>query len=448
MIFLNNLWFLLTSESEIVSSIMTFPFYFIENFLCLYFFTTLIHINLSKKQKQIYVITVSLVSILSSIFIGFPFEYIFSFIFAFILLFKLYKQEFGISILSIIISFAIFSVANSLLIIPFTKVLYISTNVLMLTPIYKIIYYCFVYLFVFIIVFVIKHVKLYATKKLNFDRSINSIILKNVLLGIVILCVQGFSTYYSINIVPVSITILNLALLLIYFFLSFYSLTKTTELYLTTRQLENAENYNKSLTILYDNVKGFKHDFDNMVNTIGGYISANDLAGLKNYYSDLKRDCNDLNNVAVLNPNIINNPGIYNLLISKYEKATKLNIKINFEFFFDFTNLHMPIYEFSRILGILLDNAIEASKDCDERIINLVFRDSPRNNVQIVIIENTYLDRNVDTSKIFCKGVSGKENHSGIGLWEVKQIEKKYNNIVLHTSKDDYFFKQHLEIYY
>ena len=33
----------------------------------------------------------------------------------------------------------------------------------------------------------------------------------------------------------------------------------------------------------------------------------------------------------------------------------------------------MKIYEFARILGILLDNAIEASSECEEKIINLTF---------------------------------------------------------------------------
>ena len=53
-----------------------------------------------------------------------------------------------------------------------------------------------------------------------------------------------------------------------------------------------------------------------------------------------------------------------------------------------------------------------------------------------------------NTKTIFEKGVSGKENHTGIGLWEVNQIISKNNNIVLHTSKNDTYFKQQLEIYY
>ena len=108
----------------------------------------------------------------------------------------------------------------------------------------------------------------------------------------------------------------------------------------------------------------------------------------------------------------------------------------------------MKIYEFARILGILLDNAIEASSECDEKIINLVFREDAKNSRQLIILENTYKNKAIDTEKIFEKGITEKENHTGLGLWEVRKIVKKTRNTNLYTTKDNKFFKQQLEIYY
>ena len=220
-----------------------------------------------------------------------------------------------------------------------------------------------------------------------------------------------------------------------------------TKLVLTTQELESAEAYNRSLSVLHDNVRGFKHDFDNIVATIGGYIKTDDMEGLKKYYHQLEDDCQRVNNIATLNPNVINNPGIYNLLSSKYHKADEKHIKINLEFFLDLNTLHVKIYEFSRILGILLDNAIDASSECEEKIINIKFRNENKNNRQVVIIENTFNNKDVNTETIFNKGVSSKENHSGLGLWEVRQILKKNNNLNLHTEISGKFFRQQLEIY-
>ena len=116
-------------------------------------------------------------------------------------------------------------------------------------------------------------------------------------------------------------------------------------------------------------------------------------------------------------------------------------------FLLDLTTLKMKIYEFARILGILLDNAIDACNECNEKIINITFRNDCKNNRQLITIENTYNNKDVDTDKIFEKGITGKENHTGLGLWEVRKIIKKNNNANLYTSKTYKFFSQQLELY-
>lgn len=179
-----------------------------------------------------------------------------------------------------------------------------------------------------------------------------------------------------------------------------------------------------------------------------GYVKTNDMTGLKNYYKGLESDCQRVNNLATLNPNIINNSGIYNLLNSKYHKADEKNIKINLEFFLDLNTLNMDTYEFSRIFGILLDNAIEAASESDEKVINVVFRNEEIKNRQIVIVENSYKDKNIDMDMIFKKGVSSKSEHTGLGLWEVRNVVKKHDNLNLYTHKNNKFFIQQLELYY
>ena len=108
----------------------------------------------------------------------------------------------------------------------------------------------------------------------------------------------------------------------------------------------------------------------------------------------------------------------------------------------------MKIYEFARILGILLDNAIDSANECEEKELNIIFRNEDKNNRNIVLIENTYNDKDVNIDEIFNKGITSKENHSGLGLWEIRQILKKNNNLNLHTTKNDKYFSQKLEIYY
>ena len=53
----------------------------------------------------------------------------------------------------------------------------------------------------------------------------------------------------------------------------------------------------------------------------------------------------------------------------------------------------------------------------------------------------------MDTEKIYEKGFSSKQNNTGLGLWETRQILKRNNNLNLFTTKNSEFFKQQLEIY-
>ena len=313
---------------------------------------------------------------------------------------------------------------------------------------YRIPFILLTYLIAFIFNLIIKYRKITLNVLEDFDKKTKSIITINFIFGFLTIFLQGALSAKYIDILPVEFTFFNFICLLAYFSLTFYSLAKIMNLVTTTKKLESAEEYNKTLHILHDSVRGFKHDFDNIVTTIGGYINTNDMEGLKNYYSQLEEDCSRVNNLYILNPDNINNPGVYNLLTTKYNEAEEKGIKVTLTVLLDLNDLHMKIYEFARILGILLDNAIDAATECDSKVLNIVFRNEAKNNRNIILIENTYKDKDVDIDQIFNKGVTGKENHTGLGLWEVKQILKKNNNVNLYTTKNEQYFSQQLEIYY
>ena len=141
-------------------------------------------------------------------------------------------------------------------------------------------------------------------------------------------------------------------------------------------------------------------------------------------------ECHINNNLSTLNPEVINNAAIYNILATKYYKADELNIDIDLQVFINLNNLKMDIYDFSRILGILLDNAIEAASQCEQKCIKIEIRDIKPKNCQMLTIENTYLDKDIDINKLAEKGYTSKtedkENH-GIGLWQVAKLVKNPN---------------------
>ena len=445
---LNNLWVAISTPNESLLNILSIPLFFVEVFIVMHLFLTIMNINATKKQKLIYLLTASCISFVTNMFIPSPYCLFINYFVIAITAYLVFKNSIFKTILSIVLTLVIINLVTILMANPYITLFHITSEQLNTIPIYRILYMILVYLLIEIITLVLKYKDLRIEFLENIDSKNKYIIFANLFFGILAVIFQCLILFYYIDILPNIITFLGFFFLLIYFVISAYSFTRIFKLILTTQKLESAEEYNHTLRVLHDNVRGFKHDFDNIVTTIGGFIRTDDMEGLKNYYEELEDDCQRVNNLYVLNPEIVNNDGIYNLLTKKYHEADSKDIKVTITFLLDLSTLNMKIYEFARILGILLDNAIEASSECEEKIINIDFRNDSKNSRQIIKIENTYKNKDIDTDKIFEKGVSGKENHTGLGLWEVRKLIKKNNNINLFTSKNEKFFVQQLEIYY
>ena len=446
---LNNIWSSLTTPNETLINIILLPSGIIEAILTLMIFTTVLNLKSNLKQSAIYVTICTIISLINIYFIPSPFNTFINYICMFIVITLTFKISILQSLFATILPPIIFALVGTLILNPYFTLFNISYEHSATIPLYRIIYLLIMYFIVFAIVLLlqIKNIRL-DYSKFNVDSKSKNVLVFNLIVGFLALGIQAIITIYYTDTLPIIISFLSFLSMLAYFSISIYSLTRVIKLSSTTQKLQNAEEYNKTLTILHDSVRGFKHDFDNIVTTIGGYVKTNDMEGLKKYYVQLEDDCQKVNNLYVLNPKLINNPGVYSLLTTKYHEAEGKGIKINMSLLLDLNTLHMKIYEFTRILGILLDNAIDASSECDEKIINIIFRDDSKNHRQLVIVENTYKDKNIDTEKIFNKGYSGKENHTGLGLWEVRKIIGKSKNLNLHTSKTDKYFSQQIEIYY
>ena len=446
---LNNIWVALSSPNQALSSIcISFLLLFIEAPLSLHLTLNLFDIKATKKQSYLYIIIISTISILSTFIIESPFNVILNYAAGFLIFYFVFKLNIFKTLIASLFPSIVFSLIGVLVTNPYISIFKISNDDLVEIPMYRISCTLIMYLLAFLVSLGLKHKHLKIHILDNLDKKNRNIIILNFLFGILYVIVQMLITFNYVDILPFAYTSFNFICLFIYFALSFYTLTKILKLVTTTQKLESAEEYNKTLHILHDNVRGFKHDFDNIVTTIGGYVKTNDMEGLEKYYSQLVKDCKKVNNLYILNPDIINNPGIYNLLTTKYAEAEEKGIQVNLNILLDLNKLHMEIYEFARILGILLDNAIDAASECDQKVLNIVFRNESKNNRNIILIKNTYKDKNVNIEEIFNKGVTGKENHTGLGLWEIRQILKKNNNVNLYTTKNEEYFSQQLEIYY
>lgn len=449
--FLHHLWNIVNTEDEYLMRYISIFLAFIENYVVMNFFTTILDISATKKQKITYIFVMEILSILLTFFIPNEFSIYISLILTFVVIKLIFKTSYLKSIIAEIISMLIIVVIESI----YSQICFILFKKALLDFQYIIIYripaMILIYTTIFLLSILVKKVKNKIPVIHQFSSSKIKLLTINLVFVIFLIAIQFYLFVFYYKELPPYITLISLITLITYSIVSIFSIIKTINLDITQNNLKQSELHNKSLELLYNNVSAFKHDFSNIITALGGYIYSKNMKGLEDYYNKIIAECHINNNLSTLNPKIINNPAIYNILATKYYKADELGITINLQVFINLNNLKLDVYEFCRILGILLDNAIEASSKCDKKIINIEITDVKPKKYQLLSIENTYEDKDIDINKLFEKGYTSKtqnkESH-GIGLWQVSKIIKRHNNIILDTSKNDDFFKQELIIYY
>lgn len=415
---------ILMKPNATLTSIISIPCTLIEIIIYVNMCLVLLNIETTKKRKYLCIAFLFIASIGLAFFIPSPYNSVCNtlmFILAFVLFFKT-------SILGAFIGFAIPFMLTALLEMISSQIYTLISNKpyaeAISLPLYHIAFLMVVYTCLTIMLVFFKHFKINTTLFTNLNKKDYFSILSTVILGFVTIFLQLYITAFYNNILPGFIILLSIMCLVAYVFVSIFNIIKTKQLEVANRDIKNLTLYNNTLKIMYDNIRAFKHDFHNIFN-----------------------ECKNLNNLSAINPEIINNPSIYAILADKYNKANLNNIQFELGVFIDLNSLHIDTYEFTRILGILLDNSIEAAQECSKKYINVRFLMDYRRNRQLVIVENTYNEKDIDTFKIFEKSYSTKPNNTGLGLWKVNKILNKHDNLAIFTSKDDELFKQQLEIY-
>ena len=445
---LQTIWSALTVQNEPLVKFIAIPLTYLDVYIGMLFFSTILDIEITKKKKIIYVLVYGTFCNICAFLVPVSFRVYINIISWPIFIFFILRTSILKSLLAVVITMVTTSIFDFI----FAKILSvfgITSTLILSVPLYRLGVALSIYLIMYLLTRLIRTLKLNVEIFDNMSTKTKILLIINALLILLVLAMQFYLiTFYS-NTLPAFISVINTVFLIAYFAVSIYSIINSSKLAVTTRDLENAQCTVQTTKILHDQVRAFKHDFDNIVNIIGGYVVSEDMEGLKRYYNQLLEECHKTNNLYALSPDVINHPAIYHMLATKYYEANQKNVQINLDVFLDLNEIEkrMKIYDFTRILGILLDNAIEAATECDDKIISVTFRKNLSNDMILVIIQNTYKNKDVNTEEIYQKGISSKENHSGLGLWKVRQILMHNNNLNLFTTKNDEFFTQQFEIY-
>lgn len=205
--------------------------------------------------------------------------------------------------------------------------------------------------------------------------------------------------------------------------------------------------YNQMMEYMteYENIideQGKKnHEFNNQLMILEGFID--DKKKLKAYLKTIIDDHKTGQNYEIRQLSHFPKGGLKGLLYYKISKMKENNIKyylyVSKEVKKPLEKLDVELYkDISKIFGVLIDNAIDASLESNKKEITLDFK---MDNEYIIITINNYVDKDIDVNKLGT-GYTTKGKSHGYGLKLVKDIIKKNKNLELLTEENNKEFTQ------
>ena len=192
---LNNIWMALTTPNQELVNILLIPMSVIENFLTMLLFLSIFSMKTTQKQKIIYVVTGSIISLLSVYIIPNPINILFDYLMFIIVCHYNFKISFLKSSVAIIISAIIYALVGMLIGNPYLTLLQISSEQMDIVPIYRFFYLLIMYSVILIISLIVKNKKFYLDILEDIDKRNKYIIGSNLVLGFFTLAIQAVITF-------------------------------------------------------------------------------------------------------------------------------------------------------------------------------------------------------------------------------------------------------------
>lgn len=214
------------------------------------------------------------------------------------------------------------------------------------------------------------------------------------------------------------------------------------------REAEQLKEYTEKLEEINQEMRIFRHDYMNILNTINGYIINDDMSHLKDYFEKSilpKGQVLSENDILISRLSYMEIPEIKGILYVQLTDALNNNLAVVFEILKPIKRIDMDILNLSIIVGNFLDNAIEEAEKSKDRQLNIIF-DGQEEYVTITIENST--DKETDIGEIRQEYYTTKQNHMGLGLYNVEKILNQCENVLHTTSCLDGVFRQSLQIFY
>lgn len=212
-------------------------------------------------------------------------------------------------------------------------------------------------------------------------------------------------------------------------------------------EIETYYEYTLQIESINNEMRKFRHDYVNILTTMSEYIRENDMDGLKTYFNDNivpMKDNLQMNSIKINGTDNLKVRAIKGLVTTKILQAQEKNIPISIEVPELIDHIEMNTVDLSRIIGIIIDNAIEASEELEDALIRIAFI-NVETSVMFIVMNKCKEDM-PKIHELFQDSFSTKGDNRGLGLTTLKEITDTTENVLLDTTIENGYFVQKVEI--
>ena len=240
-------------------------------------------------------------------------------------------------------------------------------------------------------------------------------------------------------------TIVFICLLLIFFAMNSHKVQIEKEIALKQKKFEqkHLQTYTDEIVELYNEIRGFRHDYAGMLVSMQMAIDSGDLQEINRVYNEVLVKANQKlrsDKYTYFDLNNIEDSALRSLIAQSIVYARNNDVEFTLEVKDVITRLSMDLLDLVRIMSILLNNAVEGAADSylkqmEVAVIKMDFE-------TVIVIQNSCKITMTPSEDLFALGFSTKGRNRGLGLNNVKEILDKYDNIILETEMEDNTFRQ------
>ena len=240
-------------------------------------------------------------------------------------------------------------------------------------------------------------------------------------------------------------TIVFICLLLIFFAMNAKKVQVEREIALNQKKFEqeHLQTYTDEIVALYNEIRGFRHDYAGMLVSMQIAIDSKDLQEIDRIYNQVLVKANQKlrsDKYTYFDLNNIEDSALRSLIAQSIVYARNKDVEFTLEVKDIITRLSIDLLDLVRIMSVLLNNAVEGaaesySKQMEVAVIKMDLE-------TVIVIQNSCKYTMTPSEDLFELGFSTKGRNRGIGLNNVKEILDKYENIILETEMEDSKFRQ------